>query len=151
MLTHIFWAMKTLTCVCKCVCQCWYSSVQTLYILCIGTYKVAHTHLICKKNNLLVSSVQYSSFRIHIGTFCTCPKPSCNVQVNVKPSSTSLYLGWLELRYNTKYTHLHLYTKSFSIYLGLQFFSIPNISLSLIHIWRCRRSYACRSRWSPYH
>ena len=25
------------------------------------------------------------------------------------------------------------------------------ISLSLIHIWRCRRSYACRSRWSPYH
>ena len=25
------------------------------------------------------------------------------------------------------------------------------LSLSLIHIWRCRRSYACRSRWSPYH
>ena len=24
-------------------------------------------------------------------------------------------------------------------------------TLSLIHIWRCRRSYACRSRWSPYH
>ena len=33
---------------------------------------------------------------------------------------------------------------------------LPNDSrlfpyLSLIHIWRCRRSYACRSRWSPYH
>ena len=28
---------------------------------------------------------------------------------------------------------------------------IPSIYLSLIHIWRCRRSYACRSRWSPYH
>ena len=36
----------------------------------------------------------------------------------------------------------------------------PNISvfltmswkrLSLIHIWRCRRSTLCRSRWSPYH
>ena len=26
-----------------------------------------------------------------------------------------------------------------------------NISLSLIHIWRCRRSTLCRSRWSPYH
>ena len=26
-----------------------------------------------------------------------------------------------------------------------------NANLSLIHIWRCRRSYACRSRWSPYH
>ena len=25
------------------------------------------------------------------------------------------------------------------------------LNLSLIHIWRCRRSYACRSRWSPYH
>ena len=23
--------------------------------------------------------------------------------------------------------------------------------LSLIHIWRCRRSSECRSRWSPYH
>ena len=31
---------------------------------------------------------------------------------------------------------------------------IPNCSvlyLSLIHIWRCRRSTLCRSRWSPYH
>ena len=26
-----------------------------------------------------------------------------------------------------------------------------SLQLSLIHIWRCRRSYACRSRWSPYH
>ena len=26
-----------------------------------------------------------------------------------------------------------------------------SLILSLIHIWRCRRSYACRSRWSPYH
>ena len=25
------------------------------------------------------------------------------------------------------------------------------ISLSLIHIWRCRRIERCRSRWSPYH
>ena len=25
------------------------------------------------------------------------------------------------------------------------------IELSLIHIWRCRRSTLCRSRWSPYH
>ena len=29
--------------------------------------------------------------------------------------------------------------------------SISVCYLSLIHIWRCRRSYACRSRWSPYH
>ena len=25
------------------------------------------------------------------------------------------------------------------------------VTLSLIHIWRCRRSTLCRSRWSPYH
>ena len=30
-------------------------------------------------------------------------------------------------------------------------FSNYTYFLSLIHIWRCRRSYACRSRWSPYH
>ena len=28
---------------------------------------------------------------------------------------------------------------------------VPAIYLSLIHIWRCRRSTLCRSRWSPYH
>ena len=29
---------------------------------------------------------------------------------------------------------------------------VPNgYILSLIHIWRCRRRFACRSRWSPYH
>ena len=28
--------------------------------------------------------------------------------------------------------------------------SIP-LTLSLIHIWRCRRYSLCRSRWSPYH
>ena len=26
-----------------------------------------------------------------------------------------------------------------------------DFDLSLIHIWRCRRSTLCRSRWSPYH
>ena len=25
------------------------------------------------------------------------------------------------------------------------------VTLSLIHIWRCRRIERCRSRWSPYH
>ena len=32
-------------------------------------------------------------------------------------------------------------------------FHLPHftLKLSLIHIWRCRRSTLCRSRWSPYH
>ena len=29
--------------------------------------------------------------------------------------------------------------------------SVETLYLSLIHIWRCRRSTLCRSRWSPYH
>ena len=29
--------------------------------------------------------------------------------------------------------------------------SPPGHTLSLIHIWRCRRIERCRSRWSPYH
>ena len=29
--------------------------------------------------------------------------------------------------------------------------TVITIKLSLIHIWRCRRSTLCRSRWSPYH
>ena len=28
---------------------------------------------------------------------------------------------------------------------------VGDAALSLIHIRRCRRSYACRSPWSPYH
>ena len=28
---------------------------------------------------------------------------------------------------------------------------LTGLFLSLIHIWRCRRSTLCRSRWSPYH
>ena len=48
---------------------------------------------------------------------------------------------------------------SFSVFFGATFglFLVPKLGLgvffdlSLIHIWRCRRSYACRSRWSPYH
>ena len=29
--------------------------------------------------------------------------------------------------------------------------AVAVMKLSLIHIWRCRRSTLCRSRWSPYH
>ena len=35
---------------------------------------------------------------------------------------------------------------------GERYFFFPGlVHLSLIHIWRCRRSTLCRSRWSPYH
>ena len=47
-----------------------------------------------------------------------------------------------------------------SMYTGGIFLASPTLvatlfsrmlGLSLIHIWRCRRSTLCRSRWSPYH
>ena len=43
-------------------------------------------------------------------------------------------------RHIQPHTHTHTHTAIQAVAL-----------LSLIHIWRCRRSYACRSRWSPYH
>ena len=39
-------------------------------------------------------------------------------------------------RHHSTSTHVHTHTRT---------------HLSLIHIWRCRRSTLCRSRWSPYH
>ena len=35
--------------------------------------------------------------------------------------------------------------------ISYRFGAIAAYCLSLIHIWRCRRSTLCRSRWSPYH
>ena len=46
----------------------------------------------------------------------------------------------------TKACTTHTHTKRTTI-----FRQFTSLNLSLIHIWRCRRSYACRSRWSPYH
>ena len=44
--------------------------------------------------------------------------------------------------------YLYIDTKHFNVWLT---FSKWERFLSLIHIWRCRRSTLCRSRWSPYH
>ena len=57
--------------------------------------------------------------------------------------------------YNVQLFHLY----SFIVLVQLQYNNLwiywnnlhHILRLSLIHIWRCRRSYACRSRWSPYH
>ena len=40
---------------------------------------------------------------------------------------------------------------SFPLYMATFIIIIIIMFLSLIHIWRCRRSTLCRSRWSPYH
>ena len=38
-----------------------------------------------------------------------------------------------------------------SVSIGYVIATSEPADLSLIHIWRCRRSTLCRSRWSPYH
>ena len=52
--------------------------------------------------------------------------------------------------------HITSFTKTlfyFFISIIKKIYSIIDVisNLSLIHIWRCRRSTLCRSRWSPYH
>ena len=45
----------------------------------------------------------------------------------------------------------HQYTLRRVHYKNSQHWHQSHEYLSLIHIWRCRRSTLCRSRWSPYH
>ena len=49
------------------------------------------------------------------------------------------------LGYSTSHYHT---AKVYIIHTSWKF---QQLFLSLIHIWRCRRSTLCRSRWSPYH
>ena len=46
--------------------------------------------------------------------------------------------------------HYSACRSNLSVYLFVDL-SLLAQKLSLIHIWRCRRSTLCRSRWSPYH
>ena len=55
------------------------------------------------------------------------------------------------LQTNVNFHALHVIKIPFRCCLHVQLKRACNKNLSLIHIWRCRRSYACRSRWSPYH
>ena len=58
---------------------------------------------------------------------------STMISARIAPS-WRLVVSWLATTYTHTHTHTHTHTY-----------------LSLIHIWRCRRSTLCRSRWSPYH
>ena len=60
-------------------------------------------------------------------------------------ANNSIGLASLKLEWQQRYK-IHLT-------MTICFWSSPYTPthLSLIHIWRCRRLNACRSRWSPYH
>ena len=76
----------------------------------------------------------------------------CKASLHTKVSQTRL------LQYAHSSSQLFRLRLNYSRVLALRMFEGrpfqvegPAIRLSLIHIWRCRRSTLCRSRWSPYH
>ena len=68
---------------------------------------------------------------------------SCQITMDARDKKV-LYL--IQHRYGGSVKQI-LKDRSFKYKLRNQ----TNLTLSLIHIWRCRRIERCRSRWSPYH
>ena len=93
------------------------------------------------------SSKKWKSFQ-NLNFFYTHTKMAGRTRewYKIKPKISVPFM--LELKYESKIIFKnYLWLKKYV--LGCKR-SVPS-TLSLIHIWRCRRSYACRSRWSPYH
>ena len=66
------------------------------------------------------------------------------IDIRYKNITKHFNFGNLQTKNSKKpnlYNKFHVLSLSWLIFLNL----------SLIHIWRCRRSTLCRSRWSPYH
>ena len=66
-------------------------------------------------------------------------------------TTASFQRQWLKQPRCLKLKHLLAYVKELNKDHFLYEHNRTIMSLSLIHIWRCRRSTLCRSRWSPYH
>ena len=56
----------------------------------------------------------------------------------------------ISLKFRTDFYHVKPYVRQMFKVNGSKV-KVIALHLSLIHIWRCRRSTLCRSRWSPYH
>ena len=85
-------------------------------------------------------------------------QPSAAVRINfellIKISrAAALSNTWARESCTTQRIHFCFICRSFlvSVHLLWIFSTLSLTHLSLIHIWRCRRSTLCRSRWSPYH
>ena len=63
----------------------------------------------------------------------------------------SVYMAGLEVKCITIPTFEFIFIMRALILYRIELANITTHHLSLIHIWRCRRSTLCRSRWSPYH
>ena len=87
-----------------------------------------------------------------------------SVQIGLSQEPIQNFLKCLELPWMVKiFIILNIMRKILkkffwnTLYLNILSWSVGDLCswkwlwLSLIHIWRCRRSTLCRSRWSPYH
>ena len=90
--------------------------------LILGLTSVPQT--LVNENNLMVTN----STQLIVGTYVSVKK------------------WWLESQYTSKIVFICTNYVDFK-----DIHCIAVVRLSLIHIWRCRRSTLCRSRWSPYH
>ena len=63
------------------------------------------------------------------------------------------YIHFISPIHGSENTHKHTHIHTLLLYIPkpTTYHHYLYIYLSLIHIWRCRRSTLCRSRWSPYH
>ena len=91
--------------------------------------------------NLLFVKKSYSSFKLNIIFNGLSPDHPQTNQIS----------GFMQKMKEKLHFFLSFIDTIFCILLNWKVFSILCIYLSLIHIWRCRRSTLCRSRWSPYH
>ena len=62
-----------------------------------------------------------------------------------------IQVHWLDIVTLDRTHPWYMYYMAYSWLSLLRGLGMIIILLSLIHIWRCRRSTLCRSRWSPYH
>ena len=63
------------------------------------------------------------------------------------------FIAWIRtiISVNTKLDRMYTWKENFWTTISVWTFKSSIKTLSLIHIWRCRRPAMCRSRWSPYH
>ena len=84
-------------------------------------------------------------------SWCTCKITVLFLRIKrFIDRSVGAYFFWPILYWPRFLLYFSLLT-SCTFVLGYKVRNRYALSLSLIHIWRCRRIERCRSRWSPYH
>ena len=109
------------------------------------------------RNNILSQSFNWHK------PVCCIPSDEINFIKRHSHSKSTNFGSWNSHSTNANFEQLRHITSDWLLSLAeLEVHILPFVvvscgviiilrRLSLIHIWRCRRSTLCRSRWSPYH